>query len=60
MPVIDKPLEELKTYMGSSPCPDDMDRFWDDGVADTEELLQYGTVTTEPSIGPTGTIFRFK
>jgi cephalosporin-C deacetylase len=29
MPQIDKPLEELKTYMGMNPCPADMDGYWE-------------------------------
>jgi len=29
MPIIDMPLEELKRYMGRSPCPPDIDEFWD-------------------------------
>jgi cephalosporin-C deacetylase len=33
MPVLDKPLSELKTYMGSSPCPEDIDAYWDKMIA---------------------------
>jgi cephalosporin-C deacetylase len=29
MPLIDKPLEELKTYQGMNPCPPDMDAYWE-------------------------------
>lgn len=29
MPILDMPLEKLKTYMGTNPRPDDMDAFWD-------------------------------
>ena len=29
MPLIDKPLDELRTYAGRNPCPDDMDAYWD-------------------------------
>ena len=29
MPTIDMPLEQLETYMGTNPCPDDIDTFWD-------------------------------
>lgn len=29
MPMLDMPLEELKTYMGKTPCPADFDEFWD-------------------------------
>lgn len=34
MPLIDMPLEQLKTYMGSSPCPEDMDAYWDEALAE--------------------------
>jgi cephalosporin-C deacetylase len=33
MPLIDMPLEQLKTYMGISPCPHDFDKFWDESIA---------------------------
>ena len=29
MPMLDMPLEELKTYQGTNPRPDDFDAFWD-------------------------------
>ena len=29
MPALDKPLQELENYLGSSPCPADIDAFWD-------------------------------
>ena len=29
MPVLDMPLKELVKYQGSSPCPDDIDVYWD-------------------------------
>ena len=34
MPLIDMPLDELKTYQGRTPRPDDFDTFWDQGVAE--------------------------
>ncbi len=34
MPLIDKPLEELKSYMGINPCPKDFDEFWDKSLAE--------------------------
>jgi cephalosporin-C deacetylase len=30
----DMPMEELKEYMGSSPCPPDIDAFWDTALAE--------------------------
>ncbi len=33
MPVLDKPLKELKEYYGITPCPSDFDEYWDERVA---------------------------
>ncbi len=38
MPLIDKPLAELKTYAGTNPCPNDMDAFWDRSLAEMRAL----------------------
>lgn len=38
MPIVDMPLAELKKYMGSSPCPADIDRYWDDALAEMDAL----------------------
>ena len=38
MPILDKPLSELKTYMGRNPCPADIDAFWDSSIAEMEQL----------------------
>lgn len=38
MPLIDETLNELKDYMGISPCPADIDAFWDEGVAEMKVL----------------------
>jgi cephalosporin-C deacetylase len=38
MPLIDMPLEQLKTYKGVNPCPHDIDRFWDKSVAEMRAL----------------------
>lgn len=38
MPLIDKPLAELKTYDGTNPCPNDMDAFWDRSLAEMRAL----------------------
>ena len=34
MPCVDMPLEKLKTYMGTNPCPADFDKYWDDALAE--------------------------
>lgn len=38
MPMIDMPLEELKEYQGASPCPADIDQYWDDALAEMNAL----------------------
>ena len=38
MPLIDMPLEKLKTYMGSSPKPADFDEFWDRSLAEMRSI----------------------
>jgi cephalosporin-C deacetylase len=34
MPLFDMPLEQLRTYMGTNPRPDDMEPFWQDALAE--------------------------
>jgi cephalosporin-C deacetylase len=34
MPIIDMPLEQLKTYKGINPCPKDIDKYWDNAIAE--------------------------
>ena len=38
MPTIDMPLSELRKYNGSSPCPTDIDEFWDESIAEMKAL----------------------
>ncbi|NIA20665.1 MAG: alpha/beta fold hydrolase [Anaerolineaceae bacterium] len=38
MPVLDMPLDELKTYQGSSPRPDDFDAFWDKSLKEMQAI----------------------
>ena len=38
MPLIDMPLEKLKTYMGSSPKPADFDEFWDRSLTEMRSI----------------------
>ena len=38
MPVLDMPLKELKEYMGSSPCPLDIDDYWDGMLKSLKEI----------------------
>jgi len=45
MPIIDKPLEELKTYMGSSPKMPDFDDFWDNALSEMKAIDPNITIT---------------
>ncbi len=38
MPLIDMPLEQLKTYMGINPCPQDIDQYWDSAIAEMKAV----------------------
>ncbi len=38
MPLIDMPLEKLRSYKGSSPCPKDIDKFWDSSIAEMKGI----------------------
>lgn len=32
MPLTDMPLEKLREYQGTNPCPTDFDKYWDDAI----------------------------
>jgi cephalosporin-C deacetylase len=38
MPMIDLPLNELKTYMGKNPKPSDFDAYWDDALKEMKTI----------------------
>lgn len=38
MPIVDMPVEELFKYQGSSPCPKDIDEYWDTALAEMNAL----------------------
>ena len=38
MPCLDMPLEQLKTYTGCTPCPQDFDEFWDRSLAEMNAI----------------------
>ncbi len=38
MPILDMPLAQLKAYTGVNECPEDLDAFWDEGIAEMEAL----------------------
>ena len=47
MPLIDLPLDQLRTYAGRNPKPADFDAFWDDSLAEMHALD--GAVELVPS-----------
>lgn len=48
MPLVDMPLEELKKYQGSSPCPEDFDAFWDRSLAEMNAIDPQPSYTPHP------------
>ncbi len=38
MPLLDMPLDKLKTYEGRTPKPDGFDEFWDRGLAELDSI----------------------
>lgn len=48
MPILDMPLEQLKTYQGRNECPADIDEYWDKAIAEMEVLgTDYELVPSE-------------
>lgn len=48
MPMLDMPLEELKKYRGTNPCPDDFAQYWE------EALLELEGVKSRAELVPAG------
>lgn len=38
MPIVDMPLEELKRYQGCSPCPKDIDEYWEKALSEMRSV----------------------
>jgi len=38
MPLVDMSIEKLRKYMESSPCPEDIDQFWDDAIREMKSV----------------------
>lgn len=45
MPLIDMPLEQLQTYRGRNPKPDDFDQYWEDALAEMRGIDPAPTLT---------------
>jgi len=52
MPILDMPLEQLKTYEGRNPCPQDMDAFWDQSIQEMEGLDPQVSLVPSPFQAP--------
>jgi len=48
MPVLDLPLDQLKTYQGRNPRPADIEAFWDRGLAELDRNDPRVTITPSP------------
>lgn len=38
MPVVDMPIDKLKAYQGTNPCPNDFDEYWDRAIREMNLL----------------------
>ena len=51
MPVLDMPLEELRKYEGTNPCPADIDSYWEKAIAVYENVSKVKTETSNSYYG---------
>lgn len=52
MPLLDMPLEQLKTYGGRNPRPADFDAYWQSALAELEAIDPEITLTDGPELAP--------
>lgn len=45
MPLLDMPLEKLRNYQGISPCPADIDEYWDNALKEMDAVEHNATFT---------------
>ncbi len=50
MPLVDKPVEELRNYQGINPCPKDFDAYWE------ESLAELAAIDPQPVLTPSTAI----
>lgn len=54
MPVLDLPLEELRTYLGSSPCPSDFDAYWLQALSELDTVPPQWTLEPDAEFSAPG------
>jgi len=52
MPILDLPLDELRTYRGSNPCPKNFDSFWDAALKEMRDTDSKFTLIPAPFTAP--------
>lgn len=57
MPLIDKPLDELKIYTGRNPRPLDFDEYWDEAVAEMKAVERNVEITPAQFKSPVADCF---
>ena len=55
MPILDKPLEELRTYRGISPLPADFDEYWAAALRELDGTDPEANLTPNKDINPPNT-----
>ena len=55
MPIIDKPLSELKVYKGLNPRPADFDAYWDSSLKELDAVDPQVELVPSKAISPRGT-----
>lgn len=48
--VFEMPLEKLKTYMGTNPCPPDFDEYWQRALKEMDEVEPNVEIVKEESV----------
>lgn len=57
MPLVDMPIEQLLAYQGSSPCPADIDAYWDGQLANMRAVDPQPELVPAPFTSPVADCF---
>ncbi len=52
MPLVDKPIGELRNYQGINPCPQDFDTYWEESLAELAAIDPKPVLTPNTAIAP--------